>query len=248
MGSAGVRKRSTVEEPEFDKFAQEYYAMHNSSIAVSGEGPEYFSEYKVKDLAAEYRTRTGGAVRPRILDFGSGSGSSIPFFRSYFPGAQLTCVDVSARSLALAESRFPGLARFVRFDGHSLPFTLSSFDIVFAACVFHHIEHGRHDALLREWRRVLDRAGVAFVYEHNPLNPLTRRVVNSCEFDANACLIEASVLRTRLRDAGFVNVSVRHRVFFPRILRWLRPVEACLKWLPLGAQYYIIATPNSATP
>ena len=37
---------------EFDPFADEYQAMHRSNISASGEGPEYFAEYKMRDLAA----------------------------------------------------------------------------------------------------------------------------------------------------------------------------------------------------
>jgi hypothetical protein len=36
-----------MDEAEFDKFADEYYAKHAASISASGEGPEYFAEYKI---------------------------------------------------------------------------------------------------------------------------------------------------------------------------------------------------------
>jgi len=35
---------------EFDKFAEEYRSLHQANIAASGEAPEYFAEYKMKDL------------------------------------------------------------------------------------------------------------------------------------------------------------------------------------------------------
>jgi hypothetical protein len=35
--------------------------------------------------------------------------------------------------------------------------------------------------------------------------------------------------------------SMRYRVFFPRALAALRPMENALSWLPLGAQYYVYA-------
>jgi hypothetical protein len=77
------------------------------------------------------------------------------------------------------------------------------------------------------------------VYEHNPFNPLTVRVVNNCPFDANAKLIRASVMAKRCRDAGFREVKVKYRVFFPGFLRALRFAEGLLSWLPLGGQYYV---------
>jgi hypothetical protein len=80
-----------------------------------------------------------------------------------------------------------------------------------------------------------------FVFEHNPLNPLTRHVVNSCEFDENAELIMAPTMRRRVREAGFGTAEVRYRIFFPHLLRALRPLEPLMTWLPLGAQYYVAA-------
>jgi ubiquinone/menaquinone biosynthesis C-methylase UbiE len=144
-----------MKEAEFDKFADEYHALHAASIAASGEGTAYFAEYKIRDLLREYTRSEAGGDPPAVLDFGSGSGSSIDPLLRLMPGARLTCMDVSKRSLELAESRYAGHALFVLFEGARLPASDASFDIVFAACVFHHIDHGEHPGLLREWRRVL---------------------------------------------------------------------------------------------
>ncbi len=107
--------------------------------------------------------------------------------------------------------------------------------------MFHHIPHDEHVALLAEIRRVLAPAGRLFVFEHNPLNPLTRHAVNTCVFDEHAELVLAPTMRRRVRDAGFAAADVRYRIFFPHALRRLRPLEARLTWLPLGAQYYVAA-------
>jgi hypothetical protein len=48
-------------------------------------------------------------------------------------------------------------------------------------------------------------------------------------------------MRRRVRDAGFAAADVRYRIFFPHILRRMRPFETKLTWLPLGAQYYVKA-------
>ena len=42
-----------MDEAEFDKFADEYRALHAANIRLSGEDPEYFAEYKIIDIAAE---------------------------------------------------------------------------------------------------------------------------------------------------------------------------------------------------
>lgn len=231
-----------MDEAEFDKVADEYSSMLAASVALSGEDPSYFAEYKIRDIAKEYAKLDGEVnVAPNILDFGSGIGGSVPYVRKYFPKAQLTCIDVSRRSLAIAEGRFPRMARYVHFDGTKIPLPSDSFDLAYAACVFHHIDHAEHVALLRELRRVLRPTGSLFVYEHNPYNPLTVRVVNKCEFDKNARLIRGRAMKSRFSDAGFANAAVRYRVFFPHALNALRPLESALAWLPLGGQYYVLA-------
>ena len=232
-----------MNEAEFDRFADEYNAMHAAGLAVSGEGPEYFAEYKIKDILYEYeqRPRPVGSLPLKILDFGAGIGSSVPFVHQHFPSAQLTCIDPSKRSLELAEKRFPTQARYVHFNGIQIPFPTDHFDIAYAMCVFHHIDHAEHIALFDELRRVIRPGGSLFVFEHNPFNPLTVRVVNDCPFDENAHLIRGSTMKQRLGAAGFNSVKVRYRIFFPHALRVLRPLEMVLKWLPMGGQYYALS-------
>ena len=223
---------------EFDKFAQEYAALHSANIAVSGESPEYFAEYKIRELRELCASLDMLSSSGRILDFGAGVGASVAYFKRYFPMASLTCVDVSLASLKISSDRSDDQTGFVVFDGERLPFADGCFDCAFSACVFHHIEPARHVALLSELRRVLRPGGLIMIFEHNPLNPLTVHAVRTCPFDENAVLLRAGTLKQRLSAAGFHRSVVRYRVFFPRILRRLRPLEKWMKWLPLGAQYY----------
>lgn len=235
-----------MNEAEFDKFADEYHASHAAGLAASGEGPAYFAEYKIADIAQAWARSGAAATQPalaplQLLDFGAGVGNSVPYVGRYFAGAKLTCLDLSERSLQVAESRFPGQADYVAFDGAHIPGPPDRFDIAFAMCVFHHIPHADHVALLRELHRVLKPGGSLFVFEHNPYNPLTVRVVNNCEFDENAQLIKASAWRGRLQQAGFGRTQIRYRIFFPRLLKLLRPLEQGMTWLPLGGQYSVRA-------
>jgi SAM-dependent methyltransferase len=228
-----------MDEVEFDKFADEYRAIHAANIRLSGEDPEYFAEYKVCDIAAELARNNVAAHR--VLDFGAGVGYAVPFFARHFPATRITCLDVSRRSLEVGAAQHGNAAEFEHFDGRTIPYGDGTFDVALASCVFHHIPHQEHLALLGEIRRVLVPGGRLFVFEHNPLNPLTRRAVNTCEFDEHAQLVLAPTMRRRVRDAGFAAVWIRYRIFFPHALRRLRPFEAKLTWLPLGAQYYVAA-------
>lgn len=228
----------SVDEVEFDKFADEYRAMHAANIRLSGEDPEYFAEYKIVDIAAELAR---AEIAPRkVLDFGAGVGYSVPFFARHLPAARVTCLDVSRKSLDVGAAQHGGAAEFAHFDGRKIPFEDGTFDAALASCVFHHIPHDEHVALLGEIRRVLRPGGRLFVFEHNPLNPLTLHAVNTCEFDEHAKLMRAPTMRRRIRAAGYVDAAVRYRIFFPHALRGMRPLEAKLTWLPLGAQYYVV--------
>ena len=230
-----------MDEAEFDKFADEYDALYSASIAAYGEGAEYFAEYKVEDVAREYKRLGANIAAPSVLDFGSGNGASVPYVQRHLPTARLTCLEVSQRSLEIAQQRFPSLAHYVHFDGSHIPFLPEHFDIAYSACVFHHVDHAEHAVLLKELQRVLRPGGMLFVFEHNPYNPLTVRIVNNCPFDENARLVRGSVMKRRVVDAGFSDASIRYRVFFPHALRLLRPLESALGWLPLGGQYYVFA-------
>jgi ubiquinone/menaquinone biosynthesis C-methylase UbiE len=232
-----------MDEAEFDKFADEYRNLHAANITLSGEDPEYFAEYKVADIAAELERDR--AVAHRALDFGAGVGYSVPFFARHLPAARVTCLDVSRKSLELGAARHGAAAEFRHFDGRQIPYSDGTFDVALASCVFHHIPHDEHVTLLAEIRRVLAPDGRLFIFEHNPLNPLTRHAVNTCAFDEHAELVRAPTMRRRVQAAGFGAARVRYRIFFPHALRGLRPLEAKLAWLPLGAQYYVSARKSS---
>lgn len=225
-------------QAEFDLLADEYRVQHKANVAITGESPEYFSEYKIADLAGLLdRMKLPTA---KILDFGSGIGNSLPYFRKYFSGSEISCADVSARSIEISQTRFPGQENYVLIDqGISLP--TGSQDVVFSACVFHHIPHEQHLHWLAELRRITKPGGVLAIYEHNPLNPLTVRAVNTCPLDVNARLIRGATMRKRAVAGGWEDAHVDYKLFFPAILAALRPMERHLEWLGLGAQYRMMA-------
>jgi SAM-dependent methyltransferase len=234
-----VKEGIALDVTEFDRFADEYDQVHERNIAVTGEKPEFFHEYKIKILGRLAQERQ---LRPEsILDFGSGIGNSTPFLRRYFPAAQLAGADVSQRSLDVAESRFPGMATGLRIEGQSIPAKDDTFSITFSACVFHHIPHGEHVHWLRELRRVTRPGGMLAIFEHNPLNPLTVRAVNTCPFDENARLVRANDLLRRYLDCGWKYPRVRYHLFFPHALSGLRVLEPYLTGIPFGGQYSLTA-------
>ena len=108
-----------MDKVEFDRFADEYYDQHRENVAVTGESPEYFAEYKIRAL--KRIVERNGIHVSRICDFGSGIGNSIPFFRTYFPEASLTSSDVSERSLALSQQRYPESGNYLVIEKDRVP-------------------------------------------------------------------------------------------------------------------------------
>jgi SAM-dependent methyltransferase len=98
-------------EKEFDFLADEYAKEHQKNIRISGETPDFFSEYKIRDL--KELTKFQCFLPKTIFDFGSGIGNSIPFFRKYFQDSQLIAADVSSRSIEISKTRFPGQEKYL---------------------------------------------------------------------------------------------------------------------------------------
>ncbi|MCP4330669.1 MAG: class I SAM-dependent methyltransferase [Alphaproteobacteria bacterium] len=223
----------------FDRFATTYETLHAENIEITGEEPAYFADYKARLMAhclSDYEVAT-------ILDFGCGLGGSIPFLHQYFPASPLIGADHSAEFLAAAERRHGAIAEFVQTSERISEVADQSCDVVFVACVFHHIAPERHAATLDRLRCCLRPDGHLFLFEHNPYNPLTLHAVNTCPFDVDAVLVRPSEMARRVRKTGYRDVRRRYCTFFPRPLAAFRGLEPMLGWLPLGAQYYIWARP-----
>lgn len=224
---------------EFDDYAADYEKQHRNNISLTGEEPEFFARYKVK-FVADVVAKAHPSVST-ILDFGSGIGNSLPHFRDLLQSARLTCAEISPASISLSQKRFPGPEQFALIEDSRIPLASSAFDLVFSSCVFHHIAHEEHETWLRELLRVTRPGGRVVIFEHNPFNPLTVNAVRTCPFDTNARLIRARKLAATAARAGWGRSVTDYHVFFPRALAHLRPLEPSLSWLPLGAQYSLVA-------
>jgi len=224
---------------EFDAVASTYEQQHARSIRLTGEDTSFFAQYKIIETRKIVYHRNLRVHR--ILDFGSGIGNSLESLRACFPDAAITCLDVSEQSLEHCRARAVGNVDYQIYDGETLPSNLGEFDLIFTACVFHHIPETHHVSLLGQLRQNLAPEGLFVLFEHNPWNPLTRHAVANCPFDENAVLISASAMNQRLKQAGFASPDIRFRVFFPKVLASLRRFEQFLGRVPFGGQYSIAA-------
>lgn len=223
---------------EFDQVAAAYRAQHAHSTGISEDALDYFAAYKIEYLKSLWQAR--GRAPAVLLDFGAGIGNALAPMHRAFPQADIIALDVSRASLDLVDAQAIPQVRTLAYNGLEIPLPDGSVDCIFVACVFHHIPAEQHVEVLRELRRVLRRDGALVLFEHNPLNPLTRLAVARCEFDRDAVLIGAGEMRRRLFAAGFAAVERRFCLFFPPVLAALRPLERWLGWLPLGAQYHLV--------
>jgi SAM-dependent methyltransferase len=94
------------------------------------------------------------SIRPRILDFGTGSGRMLDFLEDSQPSTCLCGIDMSLDSLLLT-SRKRALALVE--PGGPLPFRDDSFDIITALFVFH---FRLPTAVRRDLRRILHEEGL----------------------------------------------------------------------------------------
>jgi SAM-dependent methyltransferase len=183
-----------------------------------------------------------GPGRLRALDVGCGPGS---FDRHVSSAFELAGVDVSPAMVERARAANPDVDYAVS-EERRLPHADDAFDLAFAVCVLHHVDRADRLPLLQEMRRVVRPGGLVAVFEHNPWNPLTRRVVRDCAFDEDVELIPRRELASLLRRAGLEAVTGEYLLFFPWCARPLQAVERALTALPLGAQY-VVAGRRGAT-
>jgi SAM-dependent methyltransferase len=225
---------------DFDHYAETYEREVETATRFAGMPPEFFLEVKVIHLLRTLRQKFGALSRLRVLDVGCGVGVTDQLLKAHLP--HLVGVDVSGKSLEVARVRNPELTYHHSADGN-LPFVNSSFDVVFAICVWHHVPHSQWTAFVTELSRVLVQQGLLLIYEHNPWNPFTRLVVSRCSFDEDAVLVSPYQATRKVRQVGFAKTNTDYLCFLPFksgiIRRW---ETAMLRKIPLGAQYALHAT------
>ena len=223
----------------FDEFAKDYRDTHDKSVQLSGADSDYFSEYKIVELL---KYEDASSIL-HILDFGCGDGNSSKYIRQYFPNTIIHGIDVSEQSIQEAQSKNIENAHFLAFNGTEIPFKDQEFDVVFTSMVFHHIDHKLHLGILKEIHRILQTGGRFYNFEHNPHNPLTRKVVNQCPFDEDAVLLKPVYNKKVTQASGLTVAALKYTLFVPRhkLFKPFLGLEKLLTWCPIGAQYYIRA-------
>lgn len=223
---------------EFDTWKDTYREAVDDVVAFSGQNLDYFTQLKATALVDLVRHRVGDPACLTALDVGCGVGFTDRHLVHRF--GKVLGVDVSEAIIERAAIENPS-ADYRVYDGRTLPFADESVDVTFAICVVHHVPTSDWGSFASEMARVLRPGGSAVIFEHNPFNPLTRRVVKNCVFDQSAVLLRRRRAAALLGSAGLVASYHRYIAFLPFGGAWLAPVEAALRRVPLGAQYYVSA-------
>lgn len=223
---------------EFDRFATDYREIHTQNIGkVSGVDSDYFSEYKIKELYERKNVSGQG----HMLDLGCGDGNTFKYIKKYFPCMKYRGIDVSEECIlkARGQTEENEYVEFQCYDGEKIPYEDDSFDVIFIACVLHHIRLAHRKGILKECYRVLKQKGKIIVFEHNPYNPVTMRMVNTCPFDEDAVLVKPKECKYLFSEIG-MHGSIRYTIFIPRksFLKKLIGVEKMLGRILFGGQYY----------
>lgn len=224
---------------EFDAYTANYNEEINKALSFSGMDIDFFASVKNDYLVDILDARRGGAGKVELLDVGCGIANAHKQLAGRV--GKLSGIDVSSESIAVARQNNPGI-RYEVFDGTHLPFADGSFDAAFSVNVFHHVPITQRGALVDDIRRVLRPGGLFAIFEHNPLNPVTRRVVNTCEFDKDAVLLRRRDSESLLNASGFSDTKTRYIFAVPAAGRLLRGIDRLFSLLPLGAQYYTLGT------
>jgi SAM-dependent methyltransferase len=218
---------------DFDEHTEKYNQHLNDGTSFFVSNEAYFAQYKIDIL----RTEIYRPVR-RVLEFGCGIGRNIPFLRRAYPNAVIVGSDISNASLDIARQQNVGV-EFVE-ESEATKFN-DKFDLVFVAGVFHHVPLPLRSQVANSLLARMTPDGDLFVFEHNPFNPVTRRIVNNCPYDADAVLLKPRELANILTHAAFVIKKSSYCLVFPPSLSLLAPLEPRLGWLPIGGQYWIHA-------
>lgn len=223
---------------DFDSVSTNYREIHDKNLKGTGYSSSYFAERKAIELSRHIKEREKII---NILDFGCGDGLVAEFLKKYFPFSYVSGFDISEKNIKAASSKNILNSEFKVYDGRKIPRGQEEFDIILLSNILHHVTGPRlRLGILKECHRTLKLKGKLFIFEHNPYNPLTLKIVKDCPFDRDAKLINPCALNNLLKRSGFIS-KLRFIIFFPGFVNNKEFLEGAIWWLPFGGLYYSIS-------
>ena len=200
-----------------------------------GKSHKYFIRVKCEELLRALRKF--GYSPQEVLDLGCGTGEAEEILCKHLD--EITGIDSSEGMIHEAKEKNIPNCNFIPADVLKLPFSDKYFDLVFSFCLFHHLPQNKWQLAMEEAVRVSKKSAILLIFEHNPRNPITRRVVSKSPIDEGVILLSLSQMEELYEKANIQIFEKRPIIFFPGFLSFLRPLESLLYKIPYGAQYYV---------
>ena len=213
----------------FDNYADNYKDYIAESLGNLEDNLNYYHIKKCEILKKEL-----GFQPKKILDLGCGVGTMLELLIKNFQGTTFYAYDESKKSMEYIKKKFSKINCLDNLE------TNEKFDLIFISAVVHHVKSGDRDDLFRNIYNLLSPNGVMFIFEHNPYNPITLKMVTNCVFDVDAELIKKNDLINLCKKNNFKIIKSGYIHFFPSKLGFLFKLENYLKWFFLGAQYFCL--------
>ena len=213
----------------FDNYADNYKEYIYKSIGNIEGNLNYYHIKKSEILKKEL-----GYQPKKILDLGCGVGTMLRLLIENFQESSFYAHDESKKSMNYIKKNFPKVNCLDNLE------TNEKFDLIFLSVVVHHVKSADRDALFKNIYNLLNPNGAMFIFEHNPYNPITLKMVANCEFAADAELIKKNDLINLCKKNNFKIIKSGYIHFFPSKLGFLFKFESYLKWFFLGAQYFCL--------
>ncbi len=183
------------------------------------------------------------------VDLGCGTAETTEYFQDKFKYT-VGC-DYSFGMLNFAAQKNLKRTYLINSISEVLPFKDKSVNIAVLFNMLHHIDSKEKlIQTLTEVYRVLKDRGMIAIYEMNPLNPLTRYVVNTNEIDSavnldghRKSLYPTTFYRWEtksiIKQCGFKIRRQEYLAFFPKFLSFLLPLERYMAKIPIGGLYSV---------
>ena len=182
--------------------------------------PLYDTLQKLLGVASAHRPLVDQAnirLDQRVLEIGCGTGNLAILVKRLHPGVEIVGLDPDPKALARARRKAEREALPVQLDlgfAEELPYPDESFDRVFSAFMFHHLELDGKEKTLQEVRRVLKPGGSLHLLDLGGAkvrsDGLMARLQHRSELLRDNF---GDRISTLMREAGFVDpMEVAHRV------------------------------------
>jgi len=223
---------------DFDPVVEEY----NINMAAQL-GADYvkFAKYKVELLRLLIKEKIDS-----ILNYGCGIGNDMSFFKEYWPSTNLYGCDISKKSVEYARKIAPEINYFVSDSPDKIYEQSIKWNIIFLACVLHHIPPMERYKWVKALGDNVREGGYIVVFEHNIINPMTRHIVThppeDPPLDKLDWMLNMEEIEKLLLDShnGMKTYWKGYTLFSPFRRGWITKVETFMKWCPLGAQQCVI--------